>query len=232
MIISGLSDPTINQLWTAYSATLIRMTQTPSPTPGTTPPPLPDLYQTSYSFSSTSSNLDPNSQKAPPRTDTMLSYTQILSLINELSNTGSSPGNTITGSASNTPQGTSTSMQDVMNAYSQLKGKYFCSTLINEAATCWPLVGFFFHQSCHLNEWIHSVYVVVACQDLWLLPAVGERYTFLNISRHSSTKNCFVVTVLNEAPALRCLLDRVVVGTIPDNPNRWLVTSGREEESL
>lgn len=116
----GLTDPTINQLWTSYSATLSSMTQTPSPTPGTTPPPLPDLYQTSYSFSSSNSNQQqPAGQSSTqPKTDSLQSYTQILSLINKLSNTASS-GNTIT---STSPQITSTSTQDVMNAYAQLTG--------------------------------------------------------------------------------------------------------------
>ncbi|BFY99469.1 hypothetical protein BsWGS_02508 [Bradybaena similaris] len=131
----GLSDPTINQLWTSYTATLSKMSQTPAPTLGTstTPPPLPDLYQSSYSFSSNSNTnqgsssssssssraaaSSANTAKASSSAQKTLSYNDILSLINQLSS-----GASAAGGASSAPTKTTTTAQDVMSAYAQLSG--------------------------------------------------------------------------------------------------------------
>ncbi|XP_059141982.1 mucin-2-like isoform X2 [Physella acuta] len=103
----GLSDPSINYLWNAYKAQM----PAPTPTPTTTPPPLPDLYQSSYMFSSNTLAQPAPAAPAAPSNDV---YATLLNMIQQpTSGTSGTSAGTSTGS-------TSTSLQDVYRAYSQM----------------------------------------------------------------------------------------------------------------
>ncbi|KAH9499862.1 hypothetical protein Btru_076785 [Bulinus truncatus] len=102
----GLSDSSINFLWTGYKANMPSYVSLP---PTTTPPPLPDLYQTSYSFSSNSINQPPPNPTPPPAaTSTSDLYNTLLNVINQATPTSTAQNTGIT------------STQDVMKAYSQM----------------------------------------------------------------------------------------------------------------
>ncbi|KAK6990458.1 mucin-2 [Biomphalaria glabrata] len=106
--ILGLSDPSINFLWTGYKANMPSYVTSP---PTTTPPPLPDLYQTSYSFSSNTLN---QPQANPPATSNTDLYKSLLSIINQ------APAMSPPAGINTALSPTSTSAQDVMKAYTQL----------------------------------------------------------------------------------------------------------------
>lgn len=103
----GLSDPTISILWNGYKANMPSYAAPTAP-PTTTPPPLPDLYQTSYSFSSNTIN-QPSPSPSPSNTDM---YNTLLNVINQ-----PSPA-----TATQPVAPTSTSTQDVLKAYAQIAG--------------------------------------------------------------------------------------------------------------